>query len=253
MKPSHCWYILNLLVLLAGCGGSVDPTLYAKFEHAQTAFDTAQSPDDFMRAAALYQEILDADVVSGAVLYNQGNAFMRAGERGRAVACYRQAARYRPRDPYLQANLANALGGSAKYRKPIVEYVLFWQDSISYSSKFTLSTIFAIATFAIAATSLYIWPTTMKRCALVALLATLAFVASAVYDWYRFTHIKRGVTVVEQVVARKGDGESYQPAFTDPLREATEFVVLEHRNSWVLVRLVGQEEGWVPEKDVVVY
>ena len=246
--------ILALFVLLTGCGGSVDPILYSKFQSAQSAFDEAQSTDDFLRTAAMYQEILNSGVVSGAVLYNQGNAFMRASQKGRAVACYRQAQRYRPRDPYLNANLANALGGSdAQRSRPLVEYVLFWQDAISYSSKFTLSTIFAIATFIIAVTSLFVWAAGLKRCALAALLITLALVVSVGYDWYRFTHIKHGVTVADQVVARKGDGESYQPAFTDPLNEATEFVVIDHRSGWVLARFSGAQEGWLPEKDIVSY
>jgi tetratricopeptide (TPR) repeat protein len=241
-------------VLLAGCGVSVDPTLYAKFQAAQEAFEQATSPEQFLRAAALYQEILDSGVVSGAVLYNQGNAFMRAGERGRALACYRQAKRYRPRDPYLHANLQNALPDSgAAGRKPIAEYLLFWQDWVSYSSKFTLSTVFALLTFGLAVIGLYLWPAALKRCALVALLITLALVLSAVYDWYRFTHVKHGVIVSDQVVARKGDGESYEPAFTEPLAEATEFVVADRRNGWVLMRLGAAQEGWAPADAVVIY
>ena len=58
----------------------------------------------------MYQAILDRGYVSGVVLYNQGNAFMRAGQRGRAVAAYRQARRYLGPDPFLEANLAYALG-----------------------------------------------------------------------------------------------------------------------------------------------
>jgi hypothetical protein len=179
---------------------------------------------------------------------------MRAGQRGRAVACYRQASRYRPRDPYLQANLRNALPGDASgARKPLAEYVLFWQDWISYSSKFTLSTALALLTFALAVGSLFRWPTALRRIALAALLLTLALAVSAVYDWHRFTHVKHGVIVRNEVVARKGDGESYQPAFTEPLAEATEFVVADRRNGWVLARLGAGQEGWVPTDAVVIY
>ena len=90
--------------------GRRTPALAQTFQAAQQAFDKAQTPDDFLRAASLYQEILDAGLVSGAVLYNQGNAFLRGGHRGRAIACYRQAQRYRPRDPWLDHNLRCALG-----------------------------------------------------------------------------------------------------------------------------------------------
>ena len=105
--------VAGSLAASSGCGGRVDPTMFSQFQRAQEAFDQAQQPDEFLRVAALYQEMLDTGLVSGAVLYNQGNAFMRAGQRGRALACYRQAVRYRPRDPYLAANLNYALGSVA--------------------------------------------------------------------------------------------------------------------------------------------
>ena len=107
--------ILLLTVLsawTAGCARSPDMESAQQFQAAQATFDAAETPEDFLRAAGLYQAILDRGYQSGAVLYNQGNAFMRAGQRGRAIACYRQAQRYRPRDPYLDHNLRYALGSS---------------------------------------------------------------------------------------------------------------------------------------------
>ena len=91
------------LVVSSGCGRGVDLDVSRTFQEAQETFDDAEAPEDFLRAAGLYQSILERGVVSGVVLYNQGNAYMRAGQRGRAIAAYRQAQRYRPRDPYLEA------------------------------------------------------------------------------------------------------------------------------------------------------
>ncbi|MCB9939884.1 MAG: hypothetical protein H6823_16720 [Planctomycetaceae bacterium] len=249
------WTLFAIALLaVAGCGSSVDPAMYAKFQSAQDRFEQATDPAQFLQAAATYQEILDAGVVSGAVLYNQGNAFMRAGERGRAIACYRQAKRHRPRDPYLDANLRYALGDKASHRsKPIIEYVLFWSDWVSYHGKFQASLVCALLTFCVSVGSLYVKPRLLKRIAMPALCLTIAMVISAGYDWYRFSHLKHGVVVTEEVVARKGDSESYQPAFTKSLDEGTEFQVLEQRNGWTHVRLAGSQDGWVPSKDVTVY
>ncbi|MBI2477311.1 MAG: hypothetical protein HYV60_01265 [Planctomycetia bacterium] len=244
----------TVLIALPGCGASVDPAMYAKFQAAQDRFEHATNPPQFLQAAATYQEILDAGVVSGAVLYNQGNAFMRAGERGRAIACYRQAKRHRPRDPYLDANLRFALGENATGRsKPIIEYVLFWSEWISYHGKFQASLACALVTFGVSVASLFVKPQLLKRIAMLALCLTIAVVISAGYDWYRFSHLKHGVVIVDEVVARKGDSESYQPAFTKPLDEGTEFQVLDQRNGWTHLRLAGSQEGWVPSKDVTVY
>jgi len=242
------------LLTVTGCGSSVDPALYAKFQAAQDRFQRAKDPPQFLQAAATYQEILDAGVVSGAVLYNQGNAFMRASQRGRAIACYRQAKRHRPRDPYVDANLRYALGEKGPGRsKPIIEYVLFWSEWISYHGKFQASLGCAVITFCVSVAGLFVRPRLMKRIATIALCVTIAAVISAAYDWYRFSHLKHGVVIVDEVVARKGDSESYQPAFTQPLGEGTEFQVLDQRSGWTHVRLEGSQDGWVPSRDVTVY
>ncbi|MCA9119292.1 MAG: hypothetical protein H6822_06365 [Planctomycetaceae bacterium] len=228
--------------------------MYAKFQAAQERFEQANDSAQFLQAAAIYQEILDAGVVSGAVFYNQGNAFMRAGEKGRAIACYRQAKRYRPRDPYLDANLRFALGNAgATPPKPVIEYILFWCDWVSYQGKFNISLGCALATFVISVASLFVKPQLLKRAATLALCLTVAFAISAVYDWYRYSHLKHGVMINDEVVARKGDSETYQPAFTKSLDEGTEFVVMEQRGGWLHLRLAGGQEGWVASTDVTVY
>lgn len=249
------WTSFSIVLLAAaGCSARVDPALYAKFQAAQDRFEQANEPRQFLQAAATYQEILDAGIVSGAVLYNQGNAFMRAGERGRAIACYRQAKRHRPRDPYLDANLRYALSEQEAGRsKPIFAYVLFWSEWISYHGKFQLSLGCALVTFCLSVAGLYVRPRLMKRIATIALCITIAAVISAAYDWYRFSHIKHGVVIADEVVARKGDSETYQPAFTQPLAEGTEFQVLDQRNGWTQLRLEGTQDGWVPSKEVMVY
>jgi hypothetical protein len=85
------------------------------------------------------------------------------------------------------------------------------------------------------------------------LVITAVFVASACYDWYRFGRVDHGVVVANEVVARKGYGESYEPAFADPLPEGTEFTISERRNDWLLIRLEGNQEGWVEKRSVVLY
>lgn len=251
-----------ILLLSTGCGGAPDDEVLRRFQLAQQAFDKAllqngdsgKSGEEFLRAALLYQEILDAGFVSGTVLYNQGNAFMGAGQRGRAIACYRQAKRYRPRDPLLDLALRTALDADdARRDRALVDYVLFWQDWISYGGKFRLAGAMGAVAFLVAFGALFAgrrrW---VAYCGWTALALTLLMAASAAYDWYRFDSVKHGV-VVEQAVARKGNADSFEPAFTQPLAEGTEFVVVERRGDWFFVGLPGAKEGWVKRDEVVVY
>jgi len=240
---------------VAGCGRAPDDEVLQKFLSAQQIYDKADSQEGFLRAASLYQEILDDGFVSGAVLYNQGNAFMRAGHRGRAIACYRQAKRYRPQDPFVDGSLRSALDvDDSKRRRVFVDYVFFWQDWIGYGGKFRLFACSAALTFAIGVAALLAgrrrW---IVYCGWAGLVVTIVVAASAAYDWYRFESVQHGVVVVDDVVALKGPAGTFKEAFTQPLSQGTEFVVAEHRGGWLLIRLPGSKEGWVKAGEVVVY
>jgi len=242
------------MALWSGCNRSVDLESAQKFQTAQQAFDDARKPEDFAKVAAQYQEILDHGGASGTVLYNQGNAWWRAEQPARAIAAYRQAQRYLPRNPYLDAHLHFALGCDAPAtRQPILETILFWQNRLSYPKKFYLALAFALATFTIAVASWFVFRRNLRRIAWVGLVATGVLVFSVAYDWNRFDRARYGVVAQPEVVARKGNAASYQPDFNEPLRESTEFRLVERRGNWLLIRLPGGGEGWIEDKAAVTY
>ncbi|MBN1394697.1 MAG: hypothetical protein JW959_06710 [Pirellulales bacterium] len=242
------------LICCHGCRGTVDTETALKVQAAQQVFDQAQSPEDYAKSAAMFQEIIDRQCPSGAALYNLGNAWMRAEQPGRAVAAYRQAARYLPRNPYLENNLAVARGLDAPTAsRPIIETVLFWQNWLSYPEKFYFAAAAALATFVVAAAGLFAARRPMKRITWVGIIITGVLVFSAAYDWNRFDNTLHGVVIVPQTVARTGYAASYEPAFKNELPEGTEFEVLRRRGNWLFVRLPGGGEGWIEEKDAVTY
>lgn len=239
---------------LGGCRVTVDPDSAKKFQTAQQAFDEARTPEEFAKAAALYQEIIDRRGASGAAFYNLGNAWMRAGRPGRAVVAYRQALRYIPRDPYLNHNLAIARGFDApEVRRPVIETIFFWQNWLSYPEKFYLTAAAALATFAAAAAGLFRRRRALRRAALGGLVLTAVLALSAAYDWNRFDNTLHGAVIAPQTVARKGNALDYEKAFKEDLPEGTEFRVLERRGDWLLIRLPGGGEGWIEQKAAVTY
>lgn len=243
------------MLLLAGCGRGVEPEVLQRFQEAQQAFDRAENGDDFLVAAGLYQQILDRGFVSGAVFYNQGNALLRAGRRGEAIAAYRQAKRYRPRDPYLDANLQYALGNrpAASQRRAVLDTLIFWQDWLGYPAVFRLMAAFAAGTFAIGVAWLAFRRRALGWLAAAGAVLTLVAAFSAAYDWYRYEAITYGVVTASETVARKGNGESYEPAFTESLREGFEFRLVDRRGDWLMIRSPGGQEGWIEAQDAVVY
>lgn len=184
---------------------------------------------------------------------------MRAGERGRAIALYRQAQRYRPRDPYLAANLQNAItvGGRdalSPAESGLAGYVFFWQNWLGYPEKFTSTTLLLRLTLVISLLGQITKHRTLLRRVAFATAATcLLSAASTAWDWYRFELTTHRVVVTDSVVARKGNSENYEAAFTDPLSEGTEFVVLEERADWLHVQIGDAGTGWLPQRDTAIY
>lgn len=247
--------ILALVVFVVGCGSDTDLEMSRRFQAAEERFAAATDKSDFEEAAALYQEILDEGFVSGIVLYNQGNAWMQAGHVGRAIASYRQAARILPRDPYLDANLNLALtqvGASAQ--RPILDYVLFWQQSLSYGEKISLTTLLFAVTLALwLAAQAGIRAVLLRRVGYVVLTATVLVSASAARDWWSIEQTVHGVVVVSESTARKGSSESYEPAFNKPVTEGTEFVVIDRKDGWLHARIAAVGTGWLPERHCVTW
>lgn len=246
---------LICLLVLTGCNGAPDLETSRQFQKAEDQYAQASEPEDYVRVAAVYQEILDAGFRSGVVYYNQGNAWMQAGRRGRAIAAYRQAQRFLPRDPYLDANLKQALAGrSTLNRKPLLDYVFFWQRSVSYQEKGTATTILlGIVLMSSLAAQLGWHPLMLRRLSYVTATITLLSGISLARDWISIEQTRHGVVVIAETTARKGAAESFEPVFNQPLVEGTEFITLDENPEWLNVRIGDLGEGWIPKRDGVTY
>ncbi len=249
--------MLLALTLFGGCGRLDDFELVQKFQAAQQAFDDARKPEEFAKVAMLDQEILDRWGLSGAGALQSGQC-VDAGRASRAAPwpSYRLAQRYLPRDPFLDANLRLGVGlarpGSASpgdRNHPLLaelaelsREVVLWRAAV------------ALATFAVAVVWLFAARRWLRRIAWVGLALDGR---DGVFGGLRLAAIRQHAAwrgdSVRRSIARKGNGASYEPAFKEPLAEATEFRLVERRGDWLLVRLPGGGEGWIEQKAAVTY
>lgn len=243
-------------VLAVGC--SQQPTLEVsqKFQQAEKSFADAETPEQFQRVAAMYQEILDAGFNSGVVHYNQGNAWMQAGQTGRAIAAYRQAKRQLPRDPYLNANLNKAKQRSGQMdgeTVPLWNHIFFWQQRISYGEKLmALTAVLALVLILMVMTHVRRTRAVSRRLAMISLVPLLLIGISILRDWSDYEHTTHGV-VIEETVARKGGSTTYDSAFKQPLQDGTEFVLLNRQADWLQIQIAENATGWIPDRAAVTY
>ena len=224
------------------------------FEEANRRFTAATTTDEYYAVAALFQSILDSGIESGAVLFNLGNCWLAVGEHGRAIACYRQAERHRPRDPLLLNNLGQALiaTGQPESAESILELVLFWQNWLAYQEKAWAVAVLATLAFACGLLSFRLGRR-LSRAGWCALVLLLIAAASLSVDVLRIEFTQHGVIVQDEVTARMGNSESFAPAINEPLREGAEFVVLERQDGWIRIRIQNGLDGWVRTDDAVYF
>ena len=211
-------------------------------------FDKAKSPEEFRESAKVLESILADGFSNGAVYYNLGNAYYRAGDFGRAILNYRKAKPYRPRDPLLEANfqqaLASAPGKITEPPKPWWQHVMFWQEWLSHPARvevaifaFALAPILALVSFWFRRRNL-LW--IAGGMTALALLFTLD---AGLNSPERFSASRAVIT--GETVARKGIGKDYEAAFDAPLKDGVEFIVLNEASGWTFGHFAGIGDGWV--------
>ena len=210
-------------------------------------------------AKALYQKAVlrferlsrEAGIENGKLYFNIGNIYFRMNDLGRAVLNYRKAERYIPNDPNLRRNLEYARSLRVdkledRPRRKIMKTLLFWHYDVASQYR---SLIFVAANllFWIGAGLRLFRLKFPPKWLFVSLFAVAClFLGSVLVEERAESSRTAGVVVAKEVVARKGDGESYQPSFRDPLHAGTEFELVESRGEWRLVELVDGRRCWLP-------
>jgi tetratricopeptide (TPR) repeat protein len=224
------------------------------FLRALEVFDAAKTPQEYGESAALFESLLAAGFRNGAVYYNLGNAYFRAGEYGRAIGAYRKAKAYRPRDPYLDANLRQALsiapGRLPEPPAPWWTHVLFWSGWLSYPEK-TYAAFAGLLLAALAASAALILRRPRVYWISAALLLSGIVLSVDAGLAYADMSWSRHAVVTDETVARKGIGRDYEPAFDQPLKDGAEFTILAESGDWVFGHFEGIGDGWLRREHVV--
>lgn len=212
----------------------------------------AESQDLYHRAVLRFERIVsEGGVRNGKLFYNIGNAYFRMNDIGRAILNYRRAEQYIPGDPNLGQNLHSARESrqdtfEEDQSAQVMRTLLFWHYDLTPRFRSILFGFLSLLFWGLASLRFFRpgWAPTWSL-ALLGCLAAL-FLGSLVVESTAQASQQAGVVVAPQVIARKGDGLSYQPAFTDPLHAGTEFVQLEERGDWRHIELPDGRQCWVP-------
>lgn len=219
------------------------------------AQDPVQAREVYSRALMRFERILrEGEIANGRLYYNIGNIHFRMNDVGRAILNYRRAQQFIPNDPNLHQNLEYARARrldrvELQQQTVVLRTLFFWHydlstktRSILFAGSFALFWVFAgLRLFHRRPHQVWL----LGACGLLALL----MLSSILVEDTSQRRSRPGVVLSREVVARKGDSETYAPSFQEPLHAGTEFILVEERGNWRHIELLDGQRCWIPVAD----
>jgi tetratricopeptide (TPR) repeat protein len=234
-----------VLCVLSGFAVRADTPADA-FEAANRLYAQGQ----FTQAAVGYEALLETGRASEAIYFNLGNAFFKAAQIGRAIAAYRQAEQFSPRDPDLRANLQFARN---QVQGPTLSPTTWqrWLGRLSLN-EWALVAAGAVWCWFLLLVSLQLRPAlksalrTYVIALAVAAVCLCGCLAAALYE-SGWGHV--AVAVTPEIAVRQGPLEESQSAFT--VHDGAELSVLDQKDEWLQVTTDPRRIGWVRRDQVL--
>lgn len=213
-----------------------------------------QAMDDghYDQAAQGYRSLLEQGIENGAIHGNLGQALFRQGKVGEALFQYRLAARLKPRDPDLEANLAYLRARATdriepRHRNLAVRILQNLAGRMSRRENWFGFMGLWFGFWSVAAARLY-WKKDLLRWSSWIVGAGLLLMAASLIQ-KEFLERPIGVVSPEAKVY-SGPGEANVLLFE--LHEGAEVSLLEREESgWVAMELADGKKGWVKKDHLV--
>jgi len=263
MKLLLALALVLALVLALPVAGNGEPSVeetarlldpHQLFTEANRLFNAARSQEELRRAVENYRALLARGIRNGRIYYNLGNAHLRLRELGPAILNLRRALRYLPQDPYAAATLDYARKQVPDEFPPqsggrVLGALFFWHHQVSLSARLWTA-LMAHAFFWALLLARAFFRLPFHHTALGALLtvALAAFSSAAVETLSQ--RGEEGVIVVPQAQVRSGNGEGFDPVFSEPVHSGVEVRILESRGAWKLLEFPNGVRGWLRESAV---
>ena len=227
--------------------GQVSETSSLEIGELFIAANAAYDRGDYGVAIRDYREILERVGSHGRLRFNLGNAYLRNGELGRAIAQFRRSRSLQPRDEDTRANLAFARGSTKDAigppePSPVLSTVLFWHYRLSRAELAALAVILSILFWSVAALRLYRRDSEIAGWILMGLLLILLGTLGSLAG-HRFLTPTIAVIVPQEIDAFTAPDTDSVVRFK--LHAGTELRVRDEREGWLRIILPDDQQGWI--------
>jgi len=210
----------------------------------------------YKKAAMRYERLIkEGSIENGKIYYNLGNIYFRINDTGRAILNYRRAEKYTPNDSNLRQNLRYAREKridkiEEKQETKVLKILFFWHYDLSVKTRIKLFTLFFTLLWIFAGFRVFFKKPFLFWSITVSAFISLLMSGSLTAEEYALENIRPGVTISAETTARKGNSETYEPSFKEPLHAGIEFILIEDRGNWHQIELMDSRTCWVRSGDV---
>ena len=213
------------------------------FVTANTAYDRG----DYPTAIDAYRQLIDLRGADGQLHFNLGNAYLRNGELGRAIAELRRGRSLLPRDEDIRANLAFARESTKDAiappaASPVLETLVFWHYRLSRSELATVVLVVNILFWSVALSRIFFPESEILRWLLIVLLVGLVATSTSLAT-HRFLSQPVAVILPQEIDAFTAPDTESVVRFK--LHAGTELRVKDEREGWLRIILPDDQQGWI--------
>ena len=210
----------------------------------------------FAQAVSLYEQVRSGGVDNGLLHYNLGNAYLRNGQLGLAIASYLRSQRLLPRNEDVAANLQFARNSTRDaltppQPTPAMRTLFFWHFALSRPELVQVFVVVNLALWGLLSLRLFrprLAAESLRWLIGAALLVAMLTGGSLLTHWLRPQRV--AVVVPPEVDAHSELDTGSVVRFK--LHAGTEVQALETRDGWVRVGLPDGEQGWIEQFHTVV-
>lgn len=235
-------------LLIPGFIGAQDAATY--FARGNEAYQAGQ----WDWAAAYYQQALDQEKISAALLYNLGNVYFKSGDLGKSILFYERAKTLAPHDEDIAHNLAVAQARTIDRFEimpaPLLRRIYQGLFRLLLPDQWALLGLILLS-LSFGGLLIYFYSAYL-RLGFALVLAGLLLGVSALGLGYQHrshrAHNRVAIVMAASSYVKTGPSESAEDAFI--LHEGTKATVTESYAAWQKVRLPDGKLGWIPAEDI---
>lgn len=215
-----------------------------------------KAKDLYLKSIMRFERIIkEGKIHNGKLYYNIANAYFRVKDIGRAILNYRRAMEYMPDDPNLRQNLNYAREKrldkiEERQKTRIFKTLFFFHYDLSTKTRIIIFSSAFILLWLFAAIRLFIRKGFITWGIVISIIFSGLFAGSLTVEAVNIHSSHPGVIINSQIIARKGNSETYAPSFKKPLHAGTEFKLVEKRKKWYQIELPDSRRCWVPARGV---